>query len=237
MSKDKIKSNFVISIVVPVYNEQATIEELLKRVVKANTLGFRKQIIVVNDGSKDSTLTILKKVKKKISLLSHKMNRGKGAAIQTGLKKATGDVILVQDGDLEYNPKDIIKLLKVYDPQKNPVVYGSRNLGSSPKGYFLTHSAGTLINNLFNLLYGTSLTDLHTGYKLFRADIIKNAQLKSTGFDFCHEITAKAVRGGYRIKEVPISYSARSWTEGKKVRPKDAFIDIWTTIKLRFRST
>lgn len=225
-----------LSILIPVYNEEAFIQALIERVYSADLLGYKKQVIVIDDKSTDKTLQILQNLQKKYKFIleSHPENRGKGGGIKTGLKKAKGDLIITQDGDLEYHPDDIKNLLKVYQKDSDPVIYGSRNLGPSKKGYLLTHFAGSLITALFNLLYGTKLTDLHTGYKLFRADLIQNASLQTNGFDFCHEITAKVIKKGYKIKEVPISYSARKFSEGKKVNLLDAFIDIWTVIKMRF---
>lgn len=225
-----------LSFLIPVYNEEASIQTLIERVYLADLLDYKRQVIVVDDKSTDKTLQILQKLQKKYQfvLCRHKTNLGKGGGIKTGLRRASGDLIITQDADLEYHPDDIKNLLKAYREDLIPVVYGSRNLGPSKKGYFLTHLAGSLITILFNLLYGTRLTDLHTGYKLFRADIIQKANLQTNGFDFCHEITAKVVKKGFKIREVPISYSARKFSEGKKVGLVDAFLDVWTTIKLRF---
>lgn len=224
-----------ISIIIPVYNECGTIKKVISSVFRSNTLNFKKQIIVVDDGSTDGTSTLLRELKDKfpIEVYKHKINLGKGAAILTGVKRVRGDVVIIQDADLEYLPKDIVKLLRVYDPKGCPVVYGSRNMGAK-HGYLSTHLVGTAITMLFNILYGTRLSDLHTGYKLFRADLITKAGLKTNGFDFCHEITAKIVKRGVPIVEIPIGYNARKWEEGKKVRAIDAWWDILTTVKLRF---
>lgn len=226
-----------ISIIIPVYNEYLTIKKVVSSVHLSNTLNFKKQIIVVDDGSTDGTSALISNLKQKfpIEVYTHKKNLGKGAAIKTGVEKVRGDVVIIQDADLEYLPKDIAKLLRVYDPKGCPVVYGSRNMGAK-HGYLSTHLVGTAITMLFNILYGTRLSDLHTGYKLFRADLIKEANLKTVGFDFCHEITAKIVKRGVPIVEIPIGYNARKWEEGKKVRAIDAWWDILTTVKLRFMS-
>ncbi|MBI4028865.1 MAG: glycosyltransferase family 2 protein [Candidatus Blackburnbacteria bacterium] len=227
-------------ILIPVYNEEKTTEELLKRVFAAKTPGWEKKILVVNDGSTDSTGKILQKLQKKYNfvLATHKTNKGKGAAIKTALSLARNDlarlnVFLTQDADLEYDPQNYGTLLKAYDPNKHPVVYGSRNLGTTKRGYLLCHWTGRALSFIFNTLYSSNITDINTGFKLFRADIIKDCDLQVDGFDFCHEVTAKILKRGYKIKEVPITYNPRSWEEGKKVRPKDAWLDLWTTLKYR----
>lgn len=200
-----------------------------------NTLKYTKEVIVVDDCSTDGTRKILQELAKiyPIKLLIHSKNLGKGGAIKSGVKSVTGGVVIIQDADLEYHPRDIVKLLRRFDSVKVPVVYGSRNMGAK-HGYWSTHLVGSGITILFNLLYGTKLSDLHTGYKLFRTDLIKKANLQTNGFDFCHEVTAKVVKMGVPILEVPISYSPRKWEEGKKVRAIDAWWDILTTVRLRF---
>ncbi|MBI2268385.1 MAG: glycosyltransferase family 2 protein [Candidatus Blackburnbacteria bacterium] len=224
-----------LSILIPVFNEERTIEKLLKKVISAPIRGWRKEIVVVDDCSTDKTHKILAALtqKYKFKLIKHGMNTGKGGAVKTALKYATGDIVLTQDADLEYDPKDYKILLSAYG-FKNPVVYGSRNLGATNRGYLICYLCGRCLTLLNNLLYGSSITDINTGYKLFRADIIKNANLQVDGFDFCHEITAKVLRSGYKIKEVPINYYPRSYSEGKKVKVRDAILDLWTTIKYRF---
>lgn len=226
----------VLTILIPVYNEENTIAKLLKRVYKSRVTGYRKQVIVVDDCSTDQTPKILKKLRKKygFKLLKHPKNRGKGAAIKTGLTKTSGNLVLTQDADLEYNPADYPALLKAYNAKKSPVVYGSRNMGTTKRGYLLTHLTGRALSFVFNLFYRSNITDINTGFKLIRADILKACDLKVDGFDFCHEVTAKILRMRYHVREVPITYNPRSWKEGKKVRPKDAFLDLWTTIKYRF---
>lgn len=224
-----------ISIIIPVYNEIRTIEKIILEVLRCDTLDYKKEVIVVDDCSRDGTRELIKVLAKKLPIKAyfHRQNLGKGGGIKTGVRKMTGQVMIVQDGDLEYRPRDIVKLLKHFDPVRVPVVYGSRNMGAK-RGYLATHLVGTGITWLFNLLYGTKLTDLHTGYKLFRADLVKKAKLETNGFDFCHEVTAKMVQMKMPIVEVPISYDARKWDEGKKVRAIDAWWDILTTVKLRF---
>lgn len=225
----------ILSFLIPVYNERATIEEIIKRVLSADTGGYTKELIVVDDYSSDGSYELLKILRKKYKfiLLRHQENLGKGAGIRTALRRSSGDLVITQDADLEYDPRDVKKMLLNFDERKHPIIYGSRNLGPSPKGYFLTHLVGSFITILFNFLYKTSLTDLHTGYKLYRGDIIRGVKLTVNGFDFCHEITANIVKSGFQIKEVPITYKPRSFGEGKKVRAKDAFLDIWTTIRCK----
>lgn len=224
-----------LSILIPVYNEEKTVETLLRKVIKTSTKRWRKEIVVVDDCSTDQTYKILATLQKKYKfrLLRHATNTGKGGAIKTALKYTTGDLILTQDADLEYDPEDYKGLLSAYRA-RTPVVYGSRNLGNTNRGYFLCYLCGRLFTEINNILYGSNITDINTGYKLFRADIIRNANLQVDGFDFCHEITAKVLKAGYKIKEVPINYYPRSYAEGKKVKVKDALLDLWTTIKYRF---
>lgn len=231
----------LLTIIIPAYNEEKTIEEIIRRTKKAQTPGWRKQIIVVNDASTDKTGKILQKLKKRyaFTLVDHKENRGKGAAIKSALSFTRGrlaklDTILTQDADLEYNPKDYAIILRAYNKSRHPVVYGSRNLGNTNRGYFFTYYCGRVLTEIHNLLYRSKITDLNTGYKLFRTDILKDCSLQVDGFDFCHEVTAKVLKMGYKIKEVPINYYPRSYKEGKKVGVKDAWLDLWTTIKYRF---
>ncbi len=223
-----------LTIIIPVFNEEKTILKLIKKVVLAKTPGLEKEIIIIDDGSTDKTKKILKELKEENNFifLSHPQNMGKGAAIKTGLKKSSGDFILTQDADLEYDPNDFPFLLKAL--RISPVVYGSRNLGLAKRGYFFYFLGGKLITLFFNLLFSSSLADLTTGYKLFRADIIKKANLQSNGFQFCEEITAKVLKLGYQIKEVPIHYFPRKFSEGKKIRFWDGIIAILTIIKYRF---
>jgi glycosyltransferase involved in cell wall biosynthesis len=234
----KKPNNFMkkLSIIIPVFNEKGTIEEILRRIIAAPALDYEKEIIVVDDGSNDGTDKILKDLKQKFNfvLLEHVKNSGKGSAIKTALKKISGDLVLIQDADLEYSPRDYQALLRAFN-KDSPVVYGSRNLGKTRRGYFLFFLGGRSLTFFLNLIFGSKLTDINTGYKLFRADIIKNINLQSDGFEFCEEVTAKILKSGYPIKEVPIHYYPRKFSEGKKLRFRDGLIGLWTILKHRIK--
>jgi len=225
-----------ISIVIPVFNELATIEEILRRVQAAPTPGYDREIIVVDDGSTDGTGRLLDELKGKndLILLRHPQNRGKGAAIKTALEKAAGDLILIQDADLEYDPADYGRLLGAFGPE-TPVVYGSRYLGRKGSGRSLFSWGGRFLTFWCNLLFGAALTDINTCYKLFRADVIKGLGLEADGFEFCEEATAKVLRRGQSITEVPVSYSPRGFAEGKKIRLRHGWRGFLTIAKYRFR--
>ena len=224
-----------ISIVIPVFNEEKTIKKILVEVISAETPSWGKEVIIVNDGSTDRTEEMLERLKKRYNfiLLKHQERMGKGAAIKTALKKLKGDFVLIQDADLEYSPSDYKKLLAAID-KKHPVVYGSRNLGKAKRGYFFYFLGGKILTIFFNMIFNSSLTDITTGYKLFREDIIKNANLQSNGFEFCEEITAKVLSFNYQIKEIAVNYSPRKFSEGKKIRFWDGIIAFWAIIKYRF---
>ncbi len=232
-----MKLNKKLSIIIPVYNEKHTIQKLLNKIYKLRNLN--KEIIVINDASTDGTKEILNKNKKKITrLINHKKNQGKGAAIQTAQKLVQGDIVLIQDGDLEYDPTDYIKLLKKIN-SGHKVVYGSRVLGknrylsndfSSILRVFYNHTL-TIISNILN---NQKLTDAHTCYKMFRSDIFLNIDLREKGFSFCPEITTKIGLRNITIKEVPIKYNGRSYEEGKKINFIDGIKALLTLIKYRF---
>lgn len=225
-----------LSIIIPVFNEEKTISEILKRIEAVNLDNWEKEIIVVNDGSTDETEKIIEnlKINKPTVYIKHDKNQGKGAAIKTGLEKVTGDFVLIQDADLEYDPKDYQKLIQEIN-EGAEVVYGSRNLDNkTQRGYFLYFLGGKLITNFCNLLFGSKLTDINTGYKLFKTEIIKNLDLRSNGFEFCEEVTAKILKKKIKIKEVAINYYPRKFKEGKKIKFKDGIIAILTLLKYRF---
>ena len=226
-----------ISIIIPVYNEFNSLPQVLQRVIDAPIpLECEKEIIVVDDGSTDGTTELIDQYKDaSLLLLIHHsvVNFGKGAAIRIGLAKATGDIILIQDGDLEYDPNDYIKVLEPIVSGQATVVYGSRFM-DNPKGMkWANWLANKILTGTSNLLYGMWITDEATAYKAFRADVIKGVKLRCLRFEFCPEITAKVRRTGHTIHEVPITYNARGIDEGKKIRWQDGVQALWTLIKYR----
>lgn len=208
-----------LSIIIPAFNEENTIEELIKKVDFVN-LSVGKEIIIIDDGSSDNTPKVLRELQKKYNfiLLEHRENKGKGAAIKTGLSRALGDFILIQDADLEYDPKDYPVLLEPLLQAKADIVYGSRNLIKNPRSSNLYYWGGQFISSFFNFLYKANISDINTGYKVFKKGILEKLDLKEKGFSFCEEVTGKALKKGYKIKEVPIHYEPRSFKEGKKIR-------------------
>lgn len=227
-----------VSIVIPVFNEENTIEEIIKRVLAADTLNLRKEIIIIDDKSTDKTRNILKKIKhKNIKVLKHSKNLGKGAALRTGFKKVTGQIVIVQDADLEYHPKEFNKLLKPIVEKKTKVVYGSRELsGKNTHSSAIFHAGGRLVTLATNFLFGSNLTDEATGYKVFETDFLKSIDLKCNKFEFCPEVTAHALKRKEKIIEVPIKYSPRHRAEGKKIKAWDGIEAIWTLIKVKLAS-
>jgi len=222
-------------VIIPVYNERATIREILNR-VRAVDVGMEKEIIVVDDGSTDGTRELLREEEARgdILLVFHERNQGKGAAVRTGIERASGDIILIQDADLEYDPRDYPQLLQPLIEGKASVVYGSRFLGPR-KAMLFWHALGNKFLTLVtNILYDSILSDMETGYKAFRAEVIKGIPLRSRRFEFEPEVTAKILKRGHRIYEVPISYTGREYHEGKKITWRDGFIALWTLIKYRF---
>ncbi|MBI3046391.1 MAG: glycosyltransferase family 2 protein [Candidatus Harrisonbacteria bacterium] len=223
-----------LSIIIPVYNEKNTIAEILRRVASVNLSPIQKQIIIVDDGSTDKTPEILEKLSSEYLVLRHQKNLGKGAAIKTALPHLTGDYAIIQDADLEYDPADWPRMLTVMD-ENTAAVYGSRNLGNAGRGYFHYYFGGRSLTFITNLFFGSHLTDINTGYKLFRTDFLKSLNLKSNGFEFCEEVTCKILKRGGLIKEVPVRYQPRTFKEGKKISFKDGLIGIWTILKYRFK--
>jgi glycosyltransferase involved in cell wall biosynthesis len=221
-----------ISIIIPVFNEAATIEKVLQSV---RSSPVDKEIIIVDDGSTDGTRDLLKlEASDETRIFMHDVNQGKGAAIRTGLRYAAGDYVLIQDADLEYDPADYEILLKPILRGKATVVYGSRFLGEH-KAMLFWHSIGNrLLTLVTNVLYDTTLTDMETCYKVIPTELIRSIRLRANRFDFEPEITAKILRRGHRIYEVPISYAGRELTEGKKISWRDGFPALFALIKYRF---
>jgi dolichol-phosphate mannosyltransferase len=226
-----------ISILIPVYNEFRTFPQVLAR-VRAAPLppGCSREIVVVDDGSTDGTAQFLRESAGAAGVIAHRVerNRGKGAAIRAGVELATGDVILIQDGDLEYDPNDYARLLEPILRGQAEVVYGSRFLGAPVGMAWKNRLANRILTVAANLLYRAGITDEATAYKAFRTPVLRGIRLECRRFEFCPEVTAKARRLGYRIAEVPIGYNARGIAEGKKIRARDGFAALWTLVRYRF---
>ncbi|HID88670.1 MAG TPA: glycosyltransferase family 2 protein [Anaerolineae bacterium] len=239
-----------LSVIIPVYNEAKTIAEIIRRVQAVPlrvTIGYgdldgqvvelEREIIVVDDGSTDGTREVLRDLADKPDIIVfHEKNQGKGAAVRTGLTHATGDIIVIQDADLEYDPRDYPTLLQPILEGRSQVVYGSRFRGGPTKTMFFWHMVGNRILTLItNILFDTILTDMETGYKMFTREVARRLRLTEKGWGFDPEITAQILRKGYRIYEVPISYTGREFSEGKKITWKDAFTVLKTLIRCRFQ--
>lgn len=224
-----------LSVIMPVFNEMATIEEIVRRVQQ---VGLADELVIVDDGSTDGTRDILKSLaadQPSIQLFLHEKNQGKGAAVRTGIRAAQGDLVLIQDADLEYDPRDYPGLMQPIEEGKADVVYGSRFLGGPRRSTMFWHMvANKALTLMTNLLYNSILSDMETGYKLFRREIIQDIPLRSKRFDFEPEVTAKLLKRNVRIFEVPISFNPREYEEGKKIGAVDAFEAIWTLLKYRF---
>jgi glycosyltransferase involved in cell wall biosynthesis len=224
-----------LSIVIPIYNEEKLIGTVLERVRK---LPFELELILVNDASVDNTQSILDKEKEQYPentiVLVHEKNQGKGAAIRTGLEHATGDIVIIQDADLEYHPEEIPNVIKPILDGKTNVAYGSRFMGKVEGMRLPNYIANKILAFLVSILYGQKITDEATAYKAFRGEVIHSIDLKCTGFEFCPEVTAKVLKKGEKIIETPVTFNARSFWEGKKIGWPDFFIALWTLLKYRF---
>lgn len=224
-----------ISVLIPVYNEKKTILDVINLVIGVN---FDKEIILVDDFSTDGTRELLKKRfgsgEGSLKVFYHNENKGKGSAIRTAIENASGEYIVVQDGDLEYSPDEMLKMLELIRKEKAIAVYGSRFL-ETWKTTSLSHFAiNKFLTILTNILFGSSLTDMETCYKMIRLDVIKGLALKAKRFEFEPEVTVKLIRKGVKIEEVPISYRGRWYDEGKKITWRDGIEAVMTLLKLRF---
>ena len=223
-----------LSVIIPVYNEVESIQVIIQRV---HATKLAQEIIVIDDGSKDGTRDVLKKLdgKKGVRIILHEKNKGKGAAVRTGMAAAKGDVLLIQDADLEYDPRDYPQLLEPIHEGLADIVYGSRFLGRAHRVTMFWHLvANKMLTLMTNILYNTILTDMETGYKVFRREILDGMVLHANSFNFEPEFTAKILKRHFRIFEVPITFNPRDYAEGKKIKLQDAFEAVWTLIKYRF---
>jgi glycosyltransferase involved in cell wall biosynthesis len=223
-----------LSVIIPVYNEARTIQEIIHRV---QATGLVDEILAVDDGSTDGSRELLEKLNQEgqVKVVYHDHNQGKGKAVRTGIENASGDLLLIQDADLEYDPREYPNLLRPIQEGIADVVYGSRFLGAGRRPVlFWNMVANKILTLTTNILYNNILTDMETGYKLFRRQVVQNMPLHAHGFEFEPEFTAKILKRKARIYEVPITFNPRDYSEGKKIKMKDAFIALWTLVKYRF---
>jgi glycosyltransferase involved in cell wall biosynthesis len=226
-----------LSIIVPVYNEQRTINEVIERVMAVDLGDIEREIIIANDGSYDDTRSVIEQRgwlrDPRVRLCENPINLGKGAAVRHGLAAATGDILLVQDADLELNPEEYTKLLAPILDRRASVVYGSRFLRPTSRIPRRTRLANRALTALTNLLFGSRLSDMETAYKVFRREVISSVRLRCVGFDFEPEVTARLLRAGHSIVEVPIGYTPRTADEGKKIGWVDGFDAVYALLKCR----
>jgi len=222
----------LLSVVMPVYNERTTIEEIVRRVL---AVPLRVELIVVDDGSTDGTSEILDALQRQLTFtLLRQKNAGKGAALRSGFAAVTGDLLVVQDADLEYSPEEYPQLIELICDGKADVVYGSRFLGRHRAFLFAHYVGNKFLTLATNVLYNTILTDMETCYKAMRTDVIRSMTLKSDGFGIEPELTAKIFKRGYRVYEVPITYAGRNYDQGKKITWTAGFVALWVLVKYRF---
>jgi glycosyltransferase involved in cell wall biosynthesis len=225
--------NPLLSVVMPVYNERATVDEIIRRVL---AVPMRTELIVVDDGSTDGTREVLTGLARDLGfrLVLQPANAGKGAALRRGFQEVTGDLVVIQDADLEYSPEEFPQLVELICQGRADVVYGSRFLGRH-RVFLFTHYAGNRFLTLVtNVLYNTMLTDMETCYKVMRTGVLRSMTLESNGFGIEPELTAKIFKRHYRVYEVPITYDGRNYDEGKKITWRDGFVALWVLVKYRF---
>jgi dolichol-phosphate mannosyltransferase len=227
-----------ISIIIPVFNEEKTILNIVEKVQKVKIFDLTKEIIIVNDASTDKTKEIIQSLilkNKNIIFIENEKNLGKGASIRKGFEHSSGDYLVIQDADLEYNPQDLRKLIKPILDEEIEVVYGSRLLGKITGFQISSHYYGNkILSFITSVLYKQKITDMETCYKMMKKEVLEGINLKANKFDIEPEITAKIIKKGYKIKEIPIDYNARSFIEGKKINWKDGLFALNTLVKYRF---
>ena len=223
-----------LTVIIPAYNEKNTIQEIVRRVQATKLVD---EIIIVDDGSTDGTRALIAPMdgKDNIKVILHEKNQGKGAAVCTGISAASGDVLMIQDADLEYDPREYPNLMKPIEEGLADVVYGSRFLGAPHRAIlFWNMVANKLLTLMTNILYNNILTDMETGYKVFKREVVADMKIHAKRFDFEPEFTAKILKKNVRLFEVPITFNPRDYSEGKKIKMKDAFEAVWTLLKYRF---
>ena len=223
-----------LTVIIPAYNEKNTIQEIVRRVQATKLVD---EIIIVDDGSTDGTRALIAPMdgKDNIKVILHEKNQGKGAAVSTGISAASGDVLMIQDADLEYDPREYPNLMRPIEEGLADVVYGSRFLGAPHRAIlFWNMVANKLLTLMTNVLYNNILTDMETGYKVFKREVVADMKIHAKRFDFEPEFTAKILKKNVRLFEVPITFNPRDYSEGKKIKVKDAFEAVWTLLKYRF---
>ena len=228
-----VLTNPLLSVVMPVYNERSTVEEIVRRVV---AVPLRIQLVVVDDGSSDGTREILARLQEELgfTLVLQPRNAGKGAALRRGFEEVTGDLVVIQDADLEYSPEELPSLIELICQGRADVVYGSRFLGRHRVFMFSHYVGNRIVTMLTNVLYNTMLTDMETCYKVMRTEVLRSFALHSDGFGIEPELTAKIFKRGYRVYEVPITYDGRGYEQGKKITWRDGVVALWVLLKYRF---